>query len=403
MNSTDKIFRLKGSVQNYAWGGAEFIPNLLGEENTNQEPCAEYWMGAHPRSSATIEMGDGISVSLYEFIQNDISKILGKKVFNQFGELPYLFKILDVKEMLSIQVHPSKSEAVKGFELEEAFGLPIDAPDRNYKDKNHKPEVMIALGDFYLLHGFKKEELLKQVLKDVPEFEPLQKTFEAEGIYGLYKRVMEMPILESDAILKPIIEREIICDHQETNPGFWVKKLYADKRPADNFDKGIFSIYFFNIVHLKKGEGIFQGAGVPHAYLQGQNVELMANSDNVLRGGLTPKHIDVPELLKHTIFEGIEPNVLHGYETTQPGESLFDLPVEDFGISSIYLQPNEEYANHTQSAEIILVMHGQVEVKGKIYGKGDVLFIISDTSYTLLANAQSLLYRAFVPVDAIDM
>ncbi|MEJ7679944.1 MAG: type I phosphomannose isomerase catalytic subunit [Segetibacter sp.] len=139
--------------------------------------------------------------------------------------MPYLFKVLDVREMLSIQVHPAKEEAKKGFEREEAIGVLIDASHRNYKDKNHKPEVMIALGEFWLLHGFKKEEELQQVLETVPEFNFLSKVFTKDGYYGLYKMVMEMSMKEVDDLLLPLIEREITAPHTKDEPGYWVSKL----------------------------------------------------------------------------------------------------------------------------------------------------------------------------------
>ena len=303
-----KIFKLQGKVQHYAWGGFEFIPKLLGFENYERKPCAEYWMGAHPSASGQLETDDGLK-SWYDLIKQDPLEHLSEKVYGKFGELPYLFKVLDVNEMLSIQVHPTREEAKKGFEKEEAAGIPVNASNRNYKDKNHKPEVMVALGEFWLLHGFKNEEYMLLTLESVPEFGFLRDVFLKDGYYGLYKTVMEMPQAEADDLLLPLIKRVMNEKPAKNEPAFWVSKLYNEEAPDKNIDKGIFSIYFFNIVEMKEGEAIFQGAGVPHAYLEGQNIELMANSDNVLRGGLTPKHIDVPELLKHIVFEGINPKI----------------------------------------------------------------------------------------------
>ena len=144
MSLKNKIYKLKGTVQHYAWGGYDFIPSLLGEPIVTQQPWAEYWMGAHPSASSLL-IEDNNTISLYDAIINDPEKTLGSAVFNEFGELPYLLKVLDVRDMLSIQVHPSRSEAIKGFDAEEAAGIPINAPNRNYKDRNHKPEVMVAL------------------------------------------------------------------------------------------------------------------------------------------------------------------------------------------------------------------------------------------------------------------
>ena len=179
MKASHKIFKIKGCIQHYAWGGNTFIPELLGIANPNLEPCAEYWLGAHPSASAQI-LDSEDAKTLIELITKDPSETLGEAIFNQFGELPYLLKVLDVKQMLSIQVHPTKQEAALGFDREEAAGIPINAANRNYKDRNHKPEVMVALSDFWLLHGFKERDLLEKTLEEVPEFNillPLFKRF----------------------------------------------------------------------------------------------------------------------------------------------------------------------------------------------------------------------------------
>lgn len=390
-----KIFKLQGKVQHYAWGGYEFIPQLLGFENHDQAPCAEYWMGAHQSASGTLETEHGLQ-SWYDLIQQQPLEHLGEKVYRQFGELPYLFKVLDVKEMLSIQVHPSREEAKKGFEREEAAGVPVNAPHRNYKDKNHKPEVMVALSEFWLLHGFKKEKELQQVLASVPEFNVLNRAFLKDSYYGLYKMVMEMPQQEADDLLLPLIKREINSPHTKDQPGYWISKLYNGEIPGENIDKGIFSIYFFNIVGLKEGEAIFQGAGVPHAYLEGQNIELMANSDNVLRGGLTPKHIDVPELLKHIVFEGIEPNILSG--NISGHEVSYPLPAADFGISAVRLQNGREYLSKSNAAETFLVLKGEVSCDHLICKKGEVFVVLPEAEYTIRGIEDAVLYKAFVPV-----
>jgi mannose-6-phosphate isomerase len=397
MQADKKIYKLRGTPQHYAWGGSHFIPSLLGIQNVEGKPYAEYWMGAHPSAPGKFE-NDGELLSWYDLIQKDPVKYLSEKVYGKFGELPYLFKVLDVKEMLSIQVHPTKKEAAKGFDREEAAGIPINAPNRNYKDRNHKPEVMVALSDFWLLHGFKKEDELKEALQSVHEFASLLPVFEKEGYYGLYKFVMAMPTEQADEILRPIVERELLSNHFRTKPGYWVKKLYENGFEGNDIDRGIFSIYFFNIVELAPGQAIFQGAGVPHAYLEGQNVELMANSDNVLRGGLTPKHIDVPELLKHIVFEGIHPNVLNP-AVSDNGEINYPLPVDDFAISALDLKEAQEYESESKSAEIFLVMTGEVTTGELICKRGEAFVVLPGAMYTIKAHADNtLLYKAFVPL-----
>src|SRR5258706_2557644 len=272
----DKIFKLKGKVQHYTWGGTEFIPNWLGIDNPDKKPFAEYWMGAHPSASSTIIINDQ-EESLYELIEKEPEQFIGKKTSEQFGELPYLFKILDVKDMLSIQVHPTKEAAEQGFEEENKKGITLNAPHRNYKDKNHKPEVMVALSEFWLLHGFLNENKLIRVLKTLPEFRGFEKLFLEKGYKGLYEHVMSMPQPEVNNLLRSLVEREIKRKKNNTltknNPGRWVAKLYERDNNPSNIDRGIFSFYFFNIVKANPGEAVFQEAGVPHAYLEGQNVE----------------------------------------------------------------------------------------------------------------------------------
>jgi len=398
-----KIFKLKGKVQHYAWGGFDFIPAWLGIDNSAQKPHAEYWIGAHPSASSVLVNDDGEMV-LYDAIKQNPATYIGSKVFEAFGELPYLFKILDVKDMLSIQVHPSKTEAAIGYEAEEAAGVLLSAPHRNYKDRNHKPEVMVALSEFWLLHGFLEKDALLDVLRTTPEFAGFDDVFNLEGYKGLYQYVMQMPQDEVNELLAPLVQRAIEAKQNNTilkhQPGWWVAKLFDGQTSvAGDIDRGVFSIYFFNIVKAQPGEAIFQGAGIPHAYLEGQNVELMANSDNVLRGGLTPKHVDVPELLKHTIFEGTVVNIMAG-EKRAAGEVVYNCPVPDFGISKLALTAGDEVQGTASSLEILVIMEGSLHLTGtKTVSacKGEAVAILPGESYIVTTASNVLAYKAFVP------
>ena len=396
-----KAFNLKGKVQHYAWGGFDYIPQLIGFDNAEHKPCAEYWMGAHPSASSIINDGEN-SVSLNDYITNNTVEAINKQVFDRFGELPYLFKILDVKDMLSIQVHPTKKEAEKGFDLEEAAGIPITAPNRNYKDRNHKPEVMVALSEFWLLHGFKSETALEKTLEDIKEFNVLIGLFRQQGYKGLYQFVMEMDQSNIDTLLSSLVERELRKkannELTKADAGWWVCKLFEEGQEIKNIDKGIFSIYFFNIVKANPGEAVFQGAGIPHAYLEGQNVELMANSDNVLRGGLTPKHIDVPELMKHTLFEPVIPNVMLGTDIGN-NEVHYPCPVPDFGIKKITLN-SDQHQSQASSLEIIIAIEGGAVLNGSrnlVIKKGEAVAIFPGENYTIESSGRCILYKAFVP------
>ncbi len=399
MEASNKIFKIKGCIQHYAWGGNTFIPNLLGVPNVNLEPCAEYWLGAHPSASAVIvDQVDGLTLN--ELIKKDPGATLSEAVYQKFGELPYLLKVLDVKQMLSIQVHPTKLEAQIGFDREEAAGIPINAANRNYKDRNHKPEVMVALSDFWLLHGFKEKSLLEKTLADVPEFNILLPLFKREGYKALYQFVMEMRVDEVNTFLLQVVKRELRYKREglltKADPGWWVAKLFDGVDQIVNIDKGVFSIYFFNIVNAKPGEAVFQGAGLPHAYLEGQNIELMANSDNVLRGGLTPKYIDVPELIKHTLFEGIVPNIMKGNEI-RTGEKNYPCPVPDFAISKIELNGNTSYSNVTKGMEIMLVTEGGAVINSSlVLKKGEAICLLPDTTYSIISSGHCTMFRAFV-------
>jgi len=397
----DKIFPIKGVVQHYAWGGFEFLPQLLQLENTAHEPWAEYWMGAHPKApSVDLQNGENLKA----IVDADPNGTIGAKVNTRFGELPYLFKVLDVKDMLSIQVHPSKEEAEKGFDAEENAGIAISDPTRNYKDRNHKPEVMVALSEFWLLHGFLPEEKLAKVLDGVPEFQSLKTIFKNGDYKALYQHVMELPQAEADQMLLPLIKRELEKKAkgqlEKSDAGWWVTKLYETEAPTANIDKGIYSIYFFNIVKADIGEAVFQAAGIPHAYLEGQNMELMANSDNVLRGGLTPKHVDVPELLKHTLFQAVRPHVMKA-SSNKEIETIFECPVPDFGLSMIQLDEGLEYVNTTMSLEIFFVIDGDVVLEDKVntitLTKGQAAAILANTDYSLNATEKATVFKAYVP------
>ncbi|GAC1538572.1 MAG: mannose-6-phosphate isomerase, class I [Sediminibacterium sp.] len=386
-------------MQHYAWGGLEFLPSLLGLPNPGKLPFAEYWMGAHASAPSELVLPEG-GLSLLELIRADPSAMLSEEVFKRFGELPYLLKVLDVKNMLSIQVHPSKSEAEKGFDREEAAGIPINAPNRNYKDRNHKPEVMVALSEFWLLHGFRTKSQLERILNEVPEFNVLLPLFKREGYRSLYQLVMEMEQPEVNALLTTLVKRALRQKQEneltKDQPGWWVAKLFEGKEEIGDIDRGVFSIYFFNIVAVKPGQAVFQPAGVPHAYLEGQNIELMANSDNVLRGGLTPKYIDVAELMQHTLFEEVVPVVMAGIPVLT-GETLYACPVPDFSICKIELTGSIAYTNQAKSLEIMIVTAGGGLINNSIVLKrGEAVAVLPGETYTIQSSGQCTLFRAFV-------
>ncbi len=400
---TKKIWRLKGKIQNYAWGGTEYISELLGEE-ISEKPRAEYWLGAHVNAPSTIVSSEG-NKPLDAYLNLNLTKILGTKITDKFGRLPFLFKVLDVNDMLSIQVHPSKIEAEKGFKFENEQGIPLTAKNRNYKDDNHKPEIMVALSEFWLLHGFLPKDKLIDVLKNIPEFNQLLPIFEEKGYFGLYKQVMEQTDEESNKILQPLADRLLPLykagELDRTNPGYWAAKAVNSVEDTAILDKGIYSIYFFNIVMANKGEAVFQDAGIPHAYLEGQNMELMANSDNVLRGGLTPKHVDVPELLKHVVFEETYPNIMLGELQEDGIERIYKSPAPDFELSQIALNSEDKYQSISETAQVLIVIEGEVEVSegdvSLVLKKGQAAFLSTESNYSITSPNFATIYKATAP------
>ena len=353
------IYKLTGSLQNYVWGGHQYIPQLLNIPTEENQYYAEWWLGAHHSAPSSIEV-DGKNVLLTEFLQKNPTA-LGAQSRASFGdELPYLLKILDVAQPLSIQLHPTKTQAEIGFAEENAKGIELNASTRTYKDNNHKPEMMIALSDFWLLHGFKNKS-------DIMQAEQAQ----------LHQWLS--PILLENQTAYEANNLDL------TNPDYWV--LYtidAMNISLDKLDAGLICFYLFNIVHLKKGEGIYQDAGIPHAYLRGQNIELMACSDNVIRGGLTPKYVDIPELLKIVDCREVEPKII----PSAPQDArifTYATPAQDFALQNIQYECGETHHLKAQSASILLVMNGQLNLRSETTAlslkQGEAAFITAGAAY----------------------
>jgi mannose-6-phosphate isomerase len=410
MKQENKVFKLKGKVQHYAWGGHSYLPRLLSIPNPEDKPFAEYWMGAHDNAPSELVVESGsttLTVPLNGYIKEWPESTLGSYVAGRFGRLPYLLKILDVKDMLSIQVHPTKKNAELEFAAEDKKGVALNAPNRNYKDDNHKPELMLALSEFWLLHGFKPADVLEKTLLAVPELAFLAPVFKKDGYQGLYKTVMELPQSTVNEGLQPLLDR-IVPAYRDgrlsrNEEHFWAARAAETYNEPGRIDRGIFSIYLFNLLNLHPGEAIFQDAGLPHAYLEGQNVEIMANSDNVLRGGLTPKHVDVPELLKHIKFEATHARIIA--ENNTPGTiAPYKTPAPDFELSRIGLLQAEQVEILARSVEIFIVLEGEVLVEenpGNTFPRktGEVFLAFDQAKLKLRASQNTVVYRASVPVE----
>ncbi|UQX01423.1 mannose-6-phosphate isomerase, class I [Streptomyces sp. RerS4] len=323
--------RLTNTIRPYAWGSTTAIPTLLGVEPTG-EPQAEMWMGAHPGAPSRLVRGGG-ETTLAAVIDADPEGELGAAAVAKFGpRLPFLLKLLAAGAPLSLQVHPDLARARAGFEDEERRGVPIEAGHRNYKDANHKPELICALTPFDGLCGFRPPQEAADLLEGL-------------GVDSLKPYVDLLRAHPEEAALREVLTAVLTADREEMahtvhEAAAAAERLAGPYAPYAGLvhdypgDPGVIAAMLLNHVRLQPGEAMFLGAGIPHAYLDGLGVELMANSDNVLRCGLTPKHVDVPELLKVVIFEPSAPGVLR---PEGDGEEVYETPIDEFRLSRFLL------------------------------------------------------------------
>lgn len=348
-----RVYRLENSVQEYAWGSPSAIPELLGRENPANTPQAELWMGAHPKAPSRVLTDP--PVPLTELIDRDPAPILGRSALDRFGpRLPFLFKVLSAARALSIQAHPNREQAREGYRREDEAAIPLDAPERNYRDENHKPELLCALGDFWGLRGFLPPQEARENLLGlgVPALASLAESLEsgAAGLRTLLAELLEMTPEEAERV---VAAAAAACSGREGERYRWVERL-AVQYPAD---VGVLSPLFLNLVHLAPGEAMYQEAGELHAYLEGTGIELMANSDNVLRGGLTAKHVDVPELLRVLTFEVSSPELLLP-RSRGAGVAVFETPTSEFRLSRITLAGGGSDSGVDRSIELLLCVGG---------------------------------------------
>jgi mannose-6-phosphate isomerase len=322
--------KMTNKIQNYAWGSVDALTRLYGIANPKNQPMAELWMGAHPKSSSQVVAADGTLRSLREVINQDQSGQLGAKVAQRFGELPFLFKVLCADQPLSIQVHPSKSAAEAGFAKENLAGIAIDAAERNYKDANHKPELVFALTPFLAMNGFREladiAALLQPVASAHPDITAFLQQPDTAHLATLFASLLSMDEVQKTHALSVL---KAAMNHQQGET--WdTLRFIAGFYPDDS---GLFSPLLLNVVKLAPGEAMFLYAETPHAYLHGVALEVMANSDNVLRAGLTPKFIDIPELLANLQFRPQAASSLLTRPEKRGNALFFPIPVDDFAFS----------------------------------------------------------------------
>ncbi|MFF8961086.1 mannose-6-phosphate isomerase, class I [Streptomyces sp. NPDC014894] len=360
--------RLINTVRPYAWGSTTAIPELLGTTPTG-EPQAEMWMGAHPGAPSRLERG-----VLGDVIAADPVGELGAATVAKFGpHLPFLFKILAAGAPVSLQVHPDLDQARAGFAAEQRAGIPIDAPHRNYRDANHKPELICALTPFEGLCGFREPADAAQLIAGL-------------GVDSLKPYADVLLAHPEDAALREVLTAVLTADREEmaatvTEAAAAARRLGGPYTPyaqiAHHFpgDPGVIAALLLNHVRLLPGEALFLGAGVPHSYLSGLGVELMATSDNVLRCGLTPKHVDVPELLAVVRFDAGDPGVLRP-EASASGEEVYDTPIDEFRLSRFLLAPAGSVRDLTTHApQILLCTAGRVSAGELMLAPGESVYV----------------------------
>jgi len=392
-------YKLINSIQHYAWGskGSEaFIPTLMGVAAEKDMPYAELWMGAHPKASSQVVL-DGQEVPLNELIQRYPREILGASVADVFNnQLPFLFKVLSADHALSIQAHPNKAQARL---------LHAQSPEL-YPDENHKPEIAIALNQFSACIGFRSITEINQILINYPEItsfigENVQPLSSSDDLRQLFSRLMQRATDNAEALTNTLmcLKERLTAG---TAPRTAHEELFLALHKQYGDDIGLFVIFFLNLINLEPGEGVFLHAGVPHAYLKGTIIECMANSDNVVRAGLTPKHKDVTTLIDLLTYEYGPIEILKG-DCDQHG-CTYQTPAPEYEVNRISLSSEEVVQKTSTSVELLLVIEGIITVtwqqQSMSFERGNVVLIPAALEqYQFYSKTNAKVFRVLVPSD----
>ncbi len=401
---------LHGALRTYAWGSRTAIAEFTGRPAPTAHPEAELWLGAHPGDPARLDTPAG-PVSLLDVIADDPEGQLGPAVRERFGDrLPFLVKVLAADEPLSLQAHPSTEQAVDGFRRENAQGVPVGSAVRNYRDSSHKPELLMALSDFDALAGFRPAArsvaLMQALAVDAlnPYVALLSDQSDAAGLRALFTTWITAPQPDVDALISAVLDGAVSylrSGAKEFAPEVRTLLELGERYPGD---AGVLSALLLNRVGLAPGEAIYLSAGNLHSYLRGVGMEVMANSDNVLRGGLTPKHVDVPELLRVLDFDPVSDARV---ATERDGiEVRYDTPAAEFAASVLTLDGadlgREVHAPvRHDGPQILVCTEGSVTVRSgsaQVHlDRGGAVWVAADDGpIRLEANQPARVFRATV-------
>ncbi len=398
------IYSLENTVQNYEWGSYTAIPELLCKTSPHHLPQAELWMGAHPKSPSNVIINHA-KYSLSNLIEKDPVDILGEETYRKFGsDLPYLLKVLAAEKPLSIQVHPNEKQAIAGFNREYYEQKPINSPKRNYKDKNNKIECMCALTPLWGLSGFRKVDEMQSLINMVcpTVLSESFKTFLQEPnttglekflryLSSLPKKDIKLAVSQSLAKAKFLKQNSTIFE--------WVCRL-ADIYPNEI---SVFAPVLLNLVKLKPGQAILISQGVPHTYIKGVGIEIMANSDNILRAGLTNKHTNILEFLNVTEFVH-QPVFFVETEKIRSCETLYKTGTIEFMLSTIDVVKNRFYTSpKIRSVEILFCTSGKGTIIDRFSNlviklkKGDSFLVTSPVEQYEI-HGEAKVFKASVPI-----
>lgn len=392
------FYPLVNPIQSYSWGSIDGISRFLGTQNESGMPIAELWMGAHPVSPSRLSDDDK---SLAALIGENPGIALGSRSVSQFGpHLPFLFKILSAATPLSLQAHPGKNQAERGFKKENDAGIPLASPIRNYKDDNHKPELLLAITDFSALCGFRtiEESLELFDLLALPKLtQVLRDTHDYPAFLGSILSLSRDTCCEClSAIRQRLISRDATRLPGVARRAF---TLLAELIALFPDDTGVLAPLYLNIVDLAPGDALYLPEGILHSYIRGTGLELMANSDNVLRGGLTGKHIDKTELLSVLEPTPYVPKILRSM--MDDGIQRYMTPSPEFELSAIRKKNgHSQYSFIAEGPSIILGEAGTIILRSKTetftVSQGVTVFVPA-TNSPIVIEGQGSCYRASLP------